>query len=65
MTRRQYRVALKRLGLSQIEAASLVGRSRRQGQRYAAEGCNDGAVVILLKLMLRGDITPEQIRSLK
>lgn len=47
----QYRDALKKLGLSQIGAAPLLGVSPRTAQTYAAEGPS-GPAALAIKLLL-------------
>lgn len=65
MTPRQWKAALKRLDLSQVGASHLFNISRRQAQTWAAQGCKSGPATILMKLMLKGYVTKEQIEEVK
>jgi hypothetical protein len=60
MTPPQYRDALARLSLSQLAAARLLGVGDRTSRRWARQGVN-GTAVILLRLLLAGRITPNDI----
>lgn len=51
MTADDYRAALKRLGLSQIGAAPLLGVSPRTAQTYASEGPS-GPAALAISLLL-------------
>ena len=62
MTPKQYRAAIERLGLSQERAGELLGASKRSGQNWAAKG-PPPAEAILIKLMLAGKITQEDIEA--
>lgn len=62
MTPRQYRAAIARLGLSQEAAGELLGASGRSGQNWAAKG-PPPAEAILLRLMLAGKITQEDVEG--
>ena len=62
MTANQYRAALSRLGLTQVAAARLFGVNAATSRRWAAGGVS-GATVILLRLLLAGKITPDDIAS--
>jgi DNA-binding transcriptional regulator YdaS (Cro superfamily) len=63
MTAHQYRAALAKLGLSQIAAARLLGSADRTSRRWAlGERSVPPAVAILLKLMIAGKITPDDLR---
>lgn len=60
MTPRQYRAALGQLGLSQQAAGKLFGASGRSGQNWVVKG-PPTMVAILIRLLLEGVITQEQI----
>jgi hypothetical protein len=62
MTPKQYKAALEELGLSQERAGEWLGLSPRTGQRYAADG-PPKAVAMLLKLMLKHRLRPEDIQD--
>lgn len=63
MTADQFRSALDRLGLSQVGAARLVGADPRTARRWALdERPVPECVVILLKLMLAGKITVDDVK---
>lgn len=65
MTAKQFQSAIDRLGLSQVGAARLFGADPRTARRWAlGERSVPGAVVILLRLMLAGKITADDIESL-
>ena len=58
------RDAIKRLGLTQAQAAWLfAGKSRQSGRRWATEGA-PYAVALLLDLMEQCDINPETIEAM-
>ena len=61
MTANQYRAALSRLCLTQVEAAKLFSVDARTSRRWAEKGLT-GPAAILLRLLLTGKIT---IRDLK
>lgn len=63
MTANQYRAALDKLGLTQVGAARLLGVADRTSRRWAEEGV-DGTAAILLRLMLAGKITAADIERL-
>jgi hypothetical protein len=66
MTANQFRAALKRLGLSQAGAASLVGADPRTGRRWALdERAVPECVAILLRLLMAGKITQEDIEAVR
>lgn len=66
MTPNQYRVAIKRLDLSQVGAARLVGADPRTGRRWAlGERPIPDCVAILLKLLLAGKITVADIEAVQ
>lgn len=63
MTANQYRAALKKLGLSIVGAAPVLGISRRQSQRIAAgESPVSEPVAKLLRLMLEHDTKPQEAK---
>jgi hypothetical protein len=63
MSRRQYRQALDRYGLTQAEACWLFsGRTQRSGRRWAAQGA-PFHVALLITLMDEGVITLEDITT--
>jgi hypothetical protein len=62
MTQYQFRIALDRIGLSQVGAARLFGGDERTFRRYAlGEARVPAAVVILLRLLELGKITGDDI----
>lgn len=62
MTATQFRAALSRLDLSQIGAARMVGADPRTARRWAlGERPIPECVAILLRLMLSGKITADDI----
>ena len=64
MTANQYRAALDRLGLSQVGAARLFGAGERTSRHWASgDRAVPEAVAILLRLMLAGKITAEDIEK--
>lgn len=64
MTANQFRSAIDRLGLSQVGAARLVGADPRTGRRWAlGERPVPECVAILLRLLLKGKITIEDVES--
>lgn len=62
MTNEDYRAALARLGLSRVGAAPVLGISRRQAQRYAAQDAIPEPVARLVALYLEHGI-PKRYRS--
>lgn len=62
MTPTQYRTAIAKLGLSQEAAGLFMGRSERQGQRWAAGDPIPESVAKLLRLMVRLNLTPEDVK---
>lgn len=62
MTPNQYRAAIAKLGLSQVGAARLFGVNDVTSRRWAKSGVS-GTVVILLRLMLAGRITVEDVEK--
>jgi hypothetical protein len=66
MTANQFRIAIDKLGLSQVGAARLVGADPRTARRWALdERPIPACVSILLRLLLKGTITIEQIKGAK
>ncbi len=64
MTAKQFQAAIDRLGLSQVGAARLVGADPRTARRWAlGERSVPGPVAIILRLMLAGKITADDIRA--
>lgn len=62
MTAKQYKIAIERLGLSQVRTAELLGASGRSGQNWAANGPPE-PVAIILRLMLAGKITADDVTA--
>jgi hypothetical protein len=62
VTPKQYRDAIARLGLSQERCGVFMGRSPRQGQRWAAGEPIPESVAKLLRLMVRLKLKPEKVR---
>ncbi len=60
MTANQYRAALARLDLTQVGAARLFGVNEATSRRWAAGGVH-GTVEILLRLMLAGKVTRDDV----
>ncbi len=64
MTAKQFQSAIDRLGLSQVGAARLLGADPRTARRWAlGERSIPGPVAILLRLMLAGKITAQDIEE--
>jgi len=64
MTSKQFRTALDRLGLTQVGTARLFGADPRTARRWALdERPIPDAVAILIRLMLAGQITVEDIEA--
>lgn len=64
MTADQFRSALSRLGLSQLGSARLFGTGSRTPRRWAnGEAAVPAPIAILLRLMLDGKVTAEDIRG--
>jgi hypothetical protein len=62
MTPKQFSAALDRLGLSQLGAARLFGVDGRSARRWVAgERAVPETVAILLRLMLAGKITADDV----
>jgi hypothetical protein len=63
MTSAQFRAAIETLGLSQEAAGKFLGLSGRQGQRFANnERKIPGAVAKLLRLMIKLNLKPEDVK---
>jgi len=66
MTANQYRAALARLDLTQTGAAQLVGADPRTSRRWiAGETSIPESVAIILRLMLRGKISADDVEQAK
>lgn len=64
MTAVQYRTAIEKLGLSQRGAAAFLGVDERTSRRWAlGEAQIPGSVALLLRLMIRLKLTPDDVRS--
>lgn len=64
MTPKQFRAALRSLGLSQAAAAALVGADPRTARRWALdEVAIPECVAILLRLLVAGKITVADIEG--
>jgi hypothetical protein len=61
MTPKQYKDAIAKIGLSQQRAGVFMGRSPRQGQRWAAGDPIPESVAKLLRLMVRLELKPEDV----
>ena len=65
MTAGEYRTAIASLGLSQVEAARLLGVSQKTSHNYAVHGPSGPAALALrLLLTMRADERPEWIKTL-
>lgn len=62
MTHNQYRAAIDRLGLSQVKAAKFLGISLRTSQNYANGEPIPEPTAKLLRLMVRLDLKPEDVK---
>ncbi len=62
MTANQYRAALSKLELTQVGAAELFGVNDKTSRNWARNGVQ-GTVEILLRLMLAGKVTAEDVRK--
>jgi len=64
MTPKQFQAAIDRLGLSQVGAARLVGADPRTSRRWVAgDRSIPEPVAIILRLMIAGKITSEDVLS--
>jgi hypothetical protein len=64
MTGKQFRAALRQLGLTQVGTARLLGVNEVTVRRWIAHGTT-GVVAILLRLMLDGKVTPADVETAK
>lgn len=65
VTAKQFQAAIDRLGLSQVGAARLFGSDPRTARRWAlGERSIPEPVAIILRLMLAGKITADDIEAL-
>jgi hypothetical protein len=62
MTPTQYKTALERLGLTQISAAQFLKVSIRTSHAYANSGPIPEAVGKLLRLMIKLELKPEDVK---
>ena len=66
MTGRQFRAAIRRLGLSQAGAARLLGIDARTARRWVLnERRIPETAIIVLNLMLAGKVTVEDVEAAK
>lgn len=64
MTAKQFQAVIDRLGLSQVGAARLLGADPRTARRWAlGERSVPEPVAILLRLMIAGKITADDIET--
>ena len=62
MTANQYRAAIARLGLSQVQAGKLLGVMPRQSRRWiAGDAAIPESAAKLLRLMVAGKLTIEDV----
>jgi hypothetical protein len=64
VTANQYRAALDKLELTQVGAAQLFGVGDRTSRRWAEDGV-DGTAAILLRLMVEGKISVADVQRAK
>ena len=64
MTRNEYRSIIAQLGLSQIGAARFLGIGKATTQRWAAGGVGNEATIMLLRLMVALQLSPESVEKL-
>ncbi len=62
MTAKQFQASIDRLGLSQVRAAKLFRADPRTARRWA-RGSVPETVAILIRLMLSGKLTADDIRG--
>lgn len=66
MTGKQYRKAIDALGLSQVGASKFFGVSTKTSPRWArGEAPVHPAVAMLLRVMLRYKLTPDEVKDLE
>lgn len=66
MTAKQFQAAIDRLGLSQLGAARLIDADGRTARRWAlGERSVPPAVAILLRLLVAGKITTDDIDNVR
>lgn len=66
MTPEALKSALSALQLSQVDAAKLLGKNGRTMRRWVKDGIqNDPASAIMLKLLVKGAVTVQDIENLK
>jgi hypothetical protein len=66
VTAKQFQAAIDRLGLSQLGAARLLGADGRTARRWSlGERSVPPAVAILLKLLIAGKVTQDDIEAAK
>jgi DNA-binding transcriptional regulator YiaG len=64
VTARQYRNALKKLGLRQSDAANLLGVSVRAAHSWANDVPVPEPVALLLRMMIKYKIRPEDLKRI-
>jgi DNA-binding transcriptional regulator YiaG len=65
MTKNQYRKAIEAIGLSQVKASDFFQVSRKTSPRWArGEAPVPGAVAKLLRIMIKFNISPEEVTKL-
>jgi transcriptional regulator with XRE-family HTH domain len=65
MSKTEFRKALEQLGLSQAQAAKLVGVDERTSRRYALrEAAVPRYFALILRMMIKYKITPEEAEAL-
>jgi DNA-binding transcriptional regulator YiaG len=63
MTAKEYRVAINKLGLSQRKAAHFLGVNERTSRRWIDGTPIPHAVGLLLRLMIKEKLLPEDVES--
>ena len=63
MTGPEYLAAIEHVGLNQSKAGVFFGAHEQTGRRWAANGPPE-SVAMLLRLMIRCEYTPDQVRKL-
>ncbi len=64
MKTKEYRSLLKKLNLTVVGAADVLGVSRRQAQRFASDAAIPSPVSKLLQLMVLYKVKPERVIEL-